>query len=777
MSFKVRDEAGTEHNVSAANLEAAAQDGFLPVVSDGNQEHRVTSERMGQALSEGWRPIGELNEEDDSFLGGLMGGVQAVGEFFDKYTGAPTRKAIHEAQMGRDPISGFTGQFGEDPSLAPTGQDIAEKAGVPDTSLNVGLTSYTNPKTGITVPIREEDAPTLQEAAGLGIDIAADPVNLIPGAVLAKPFTKGAQGIRGIRRMIKGGEGVAEAGAKAKATAKVGPVTVEQRLPLKPPESLEELKNWRPRGADSDLVSSGRLRQIEKSVPDLEYRPLNYHHDMLANPKKMKELKLKFENLPTEDAQNIAAYHQAMVNEATEKLNETVYRLSNDNPMSLTDAGYNFVETAKTQYLAEKEALGPLFQEIQRRSGALNVDAAQDLIVNLGENSKIGKLLAQNPDTGRLTLTKNTPRTGLSDKEYGILSRLVDDLNDGMTFPEMQAARDFLRKAIDPMNPKETAEIAKVRSLMLGQMEEMSGRFGDDVGNVFKKYAINEKSREAVEKIIGGKIDTLDSMFAANPDKVVKKIFSNPKYAEVIKTYIGAEKYQELVGSFIQNGVTRATDSVHGFSPHKFKTWLKSNHQFLQANLAPDEMERVLALTDYAVMGKKFIADVNPSGTAASLHSMVDPKGLINKIKVKGAIAGVTSEAASRVAAVTSRRSAKKAVDAAMSGAPKPPPKPFGEGTARGLEKIGEAVTERPGLSKAAYTAARVSSTENKGKDKFIRQGHERIVKVGGSRFKDLIHSDDKEVQSLLMRASSKKISDKMLANIIKKLEKKMGEQ
>mgnify|MGYP007064331844 CR=1 FL=1 len=152
-------------------------------------------------------------------------------------------------------------------------------------------------------------------------------------------------------------------------------------------------------------------------------------------------------------------------------------------------------------------------------------------------------------------------------------------MSDGRAFTEMQAARDFLRKAIDPMNPRETAEIGKVRSLMLGQMEEMTGSMGDDVGSVFKKYAINERARESVEKIIGGKIETLDAMFAANPDKVVKKIFANPNHAEVVRGYIGAEKFQELVGSFLYHGVTKATDSVHGFQPHKFKTWLKSNHQ------------------------------------------------------------------------------------------------------------------------------------------------------------------------------------------------------
>lgn len=590
----------------------------------------------------GFQPVdAEDAEGETTLIEDIVGGIQAAGEFFDKYTGAPARAAIWEAQHGRNPFSGFVEQFAEDPRRAPTGQEIARKAGVPDTSMNAGLTTYTNPKTGITIPIREEDAPTLQEAVGLVIDIAADPINLIPGAMLAKPFTKGAQGVRRVGKMFRRGEDVVEAGAEAGARARagaqfeIGPSVIEQQgkaFDFKAPESLDELRAWNPTGAQSDLVSKHRLSQIENVVKDLEVKPLKYHYSMLDNPKKMKELKLHFENLPTADAQKIAAYNQAMVNEAKEKLIHTVFELSNGNPRSLTDAGFDFIESMKTQYATEREALGPMFQEIQRRSNVLDQDAARGLIVNLAENSKIGKLLTQDPQTGRLFLMKNTPRTGLSDREYQILSRLVDDLNDGMTFTEMQAARDFLRKAIDPMNPRETAEIGKVRSLMLGQMEEMTGSMGDDVGSVFKKYAINERARESVEKIIGGKIETLDAMFAANPDKVVKKIFANPNHAEVVRGYIGAEKFQELVGSFLYHGVTKATDSVHGFQPHKFKTWLKSNHQFLEANLSAAEMDRVLALTDYAVLGQKFIAEVNPSGTAASLKAMIEPQTMVQRI-------------------------------------------------------------------------------------------------------------------------------------------------
>lgn len=58
--------------------------------------------------------------------------VVEVGRRIDSVTGAPTRKAISAMQDGENPISAFAGQFAENPDLAPTGKQIAVKAGVPD---------------------------------------------------------------------------------------------------------------------------------------------------------------------------------------------------------------------------------------------------------------------------------------------------------------------------------------------------------------------------------------------------------------------------------------------------------------------------------------------------------------------------------------------------------------------------------------------------------------------------------------------------------------------
>lgn len=140
--------------------------------------------------------------------------VAEIGQAVDSYTGAPTRAAISKLQDGGDlgdAISRFGEQFGEDASKVPTGQEIAERAGIPRTSMNKGMTSYTNPRTGVTIPLKEEDAPTLSGAAGVGIEMI-DPSLVLPVGAMTKAGVKGAERIAKVAKTLaRGGARAVEA--------------------------------------------------------------------------------------------------------------------------------------------------------------------------------------------------------------------------------------------------------------------------------------------------------------------------------------------------------------------------------------------------------------------------------------------------------------------------------------------------------------------------------------------------------------------------------------
>lgn len=190
------------------------------------REEKIAFLQSKMAQSSGGEEQSLLSRAGDAALEG----VATAGRFVDKFTGAPTRAAISAAQEGENPVSAFGKQFGEDPSSAPTGKDIARRAGVPDTSLSDVL-----PGAFTDDPVEAEKWYKFKKggsadisasgAAGLGLDIVADPINLVPGAALAK----GAKGAGRIAKtgaaktadvLAKTGEKVANVASKT--TTKVG---------------------------------------------------------------------------------------------------------------------------------------------------------------------------------------------------------------------------------------------------------------------------------------------------------------------------------------------------------------------------------------------------------------------------------------------------------------------------------------------------------------------------------------------------------------------------
>jgi len=672
---------------------------------------------------------------------GFLKGLETI----DEYTAAPVRKFVTETLTGREL------------EKAPSGSEQAKMLGASDTTYkeSFGVPSY----------LGGDISPA--DIYGVGLEMIQDPTILVSGA------SKLGKSLLGVKRAAKPG---IQATSTAVKSMSVEPVEKElvSAFKFKAPESLQELRNWKPTQSTGQMPGRARLKQIVENVPDLETKPLKYHFDMMENPKSMKELKLKFENLPTEDAKKIAQYNQQIVQESTNKIKSTVNQLIGNEPRSISDAGNDLIESVKTKYNSEKDMLGPLFNEVQRRSPMLNPRDSQDLIVALGENTKIGKVLAQDPETGRFILRKNTPRTGLSNQEHGILSSVIDDLNDGMTFEEMQKTREFLRKSIDPSNPSASTEIGKVRSIMLGQLEHLAQKIDPEIGKTFKAYAVNERSRESIEKIIGGRIESLDAMYAANPEKIVSKVFSNPNHMQIVKEYVGQKQMDEMIGSFINNGIEKATDSAKGFSPEKFKSWLNRNEALLSRSIEPDIHERLKSLTDYGFYGKRFLDEVNPSGTAASLKEMIEPTNFIQRVKQKGVTGALNSEIIDRTSNVVKSVKAKSQLDEML-------------GNARNLPtlsdksmKLGSKI-EQVGQVKAGQTVGnlfnRESENKEKGALKWANSGFDKLSKFAESKEnKQLIDvlsnldRQDKKVQKLLIEASDFKPGSVGFQNVIDKL-------
>lgn len=86
--------------------------------------------------------------------------LETVGKAIDTYSGAPTRSAVMAGIKGENPLEAAKNQFGEDPAQAPTGEQIVGELGM------------------------EEGLP--RSALGFGVDVLADPLNIIPISKLTK---------------------------------------------------------------------------------------------------------------------------------------------------------------------------------------------------------------------------------------------------------------------------------------------------------------------------------------------------------------------------------------------------------------------------------------------------------------------------------------------------------------------------------------------------------------------------------------------------------------
>ncbi len=128
---------------------------------------------------------------------GLLKGAETVAEYADRYTGAPVRSAVGSLQDDLDlskAAGAYKKQFGRPTEYAPTGKDLAEKAGVPGTSLSEKLPGLYS-ETGEGLPLKKGGLldPTLSGTVGVAIGAATDPINYIPLEAAFKAVGTGVQ--------------------------------------------------------------------------------------------------------------------------------------------------------------------------------------------------------------------------------------------------------------------------------------------------------------------------------------------------------------------------------------------------------------------------------------------------------------------------------------------------------------------------------------------------------------------------------------------------------
>lgn len=172
----------------------ASDDLFAPPTPE---EHKLAMSQAKSAKPDDFFAPPTPEEHHMAMQGGpsfgqkVLNGIGMAGRAIDSVTGAPTRAAIFAAQRGQSPLNAAISQFGDSES-APTGKMIAQQAGIPDEEFSpeakniASMAIHASPVGSVISRVLPDSVKdklshlTKADVAGLGVDLAADPTNLIP---------------------------------------------------------------------------------------------------------------------------------------------------------------------------------------------------------------------------------------------------------------------------------------------------------------------------------------------------------------------------------------------------------------------------------------------------------------------------------------------------------------------------------------------------------------------------------------------------------------------
>lgn len=365
-----------------------------------------------------------------------------------------------------------------------------------------------------------------------------------------------------------------------------------------------------------EYPTSQRLSEVVKNLPDLQYKPLPIHEQMLGDKTSYDILKLRKE-LPDEIGQALNNYEQLMKQEAQEKLFDVPRAVAGRDPLPKVEAGESLLQTVKGSYEAKKEALGPIFQQFDRtRLPKVEIIPIlkDKLVVDL---PRLKPYLDLDMETGNLVIRPFTPKMGITETAHSKLNTALQALNSpSLSFREMQNIREYLRQSIDPVNPKSTQILQDTRKSLLDFMDKLMTTYKPkaDVKGAFRAYAQNEQYLEQFERIIGGKVDNLDQLLLANPERVLDRVFSSVNNAEVSKKLLGDQSFNQVASDYLASMLEKATDKGV-LSSNKFMTQYRKKQDVLKRVLPKEVTSRVESLGDLM----RIIPDAaspNTSGTA-----------------------------------------------------------------------------------------------------------------------------------------------------------------
>ncbi len=222
----------------------------------------------------------------------------------------------------------------------------------------------------------------------------------------------------------------------------------------------------------------------------------------------------------------------------------------------------------------------------------------------------------------------------LSKKAYQNLDSMIEDIKkDPNDFSRLFNIRQNLDNGINLLDKDaSSAQLGKAKAAMMDYIQGkiQTNNPSQEVREFFKKYAINEKAAETVERTFGAKIESNGFKSAASGkpiEDVTDKIFRSTETVKAAREILGEEKFAKLVANHLAEQIEKVTD-LNKFSSNKFASYLKRNKEVLNEAFRdrPEQLQKIIDLnTRMRVLPDA--PSINPSGTAKTLLGAFKAEG------------------------------------------------------------------------------------------------------------------------------------------------------
>jgi hypothetical protein len=590
--------------------------------------------------------------------------VVPVGRAVDRFTGSPVRSAISAAQHGENPIAAFLGQIGHDPDQAPTGKDIAKRAGLGETKLSDVFPSlYAQPgaeqpmggKAGRLQSAKPEKGgildPTASGAAGLGIDLAADWSNLIPVGLAAKTAGKGVAeaaelGARGAAKatdLATGTELATKALEGAQGAGKTAMKAVDSVVnPTRAADYAQRVAIAQKNGIDPKLLSE-----------TLEFGPGSF---IARGTRHVAEG-------PAGEA--VLARHAEGVAQINQAIDRNMAKIGGGAAPDAAEAG----QILRKGYndAAEKffNSMDITYDKVQKY--------APGLYVSKDEMAKLQSSLNGIEKYAKGLVSRGVTNTDIEQGRQ--LLRAVNGVraSNGSFKQTTEALQMIGRSAFKSTNALADipADTVKLRGLYGDIRQALVNTVRDHVNPQFADEL--ENNNKAMTQFFGDKSQIAGDIGGKNvaDEQAFSRTFSNTKKVEAAKALVDQPTWQKLQGAYVRSLVKQNADGSVAFG--STINAMRAKAPILKSVFA-DNPEALKDLADVLKLGADYgPAVLSHSGTGAS-HSFFNlGHGIANSVFTQGRLDALKGRARAAAAEAESAGAAAAAAPPASSAGSKIP--------------------------------------------------------------------------------------------------------